>query len=64
MIYTPCVGICLMDSITGFCRGCDRTIEEISNWSRYSDEEAKEVLSAIEKRKNLRGLDDESVHTE
>ena len=52
-----------MDSITGFCRGCDRTIEEISNWSRYSDEEAKAILSEIEKRKNLRGLDDESVQT-
>ena len=48
----------MIDSVTGFCRGCDRTIEEISNWSRYSDEEAKAVLSEIEKRKNLRGPDD------
>lgn len=59
MIYTPCVGICLIDPITGFCRGCDRTIDEISNWSRYSDEEAKSILSEIEKRKFSRGSDDQ-----
>ena len=59
MIYTPCVGICLIDPITGFCRGCDRTIDEISNWSRYSDEEAKAILSEIEKRKYSRGSDDQ-----
>lgn len=58
MIYSPCVGICLIDSVTGFCRGCDRTIEEISDWSRYSDEEAKAVLSEIEKRKLSRGSGD------
>ncbi|HIG14926.1 MAG TPA: DUF1289 domain-containing protein [Gammaproteobacteria bacterium] len=39
-------------------RGCDRTIDEISNWSRYSDEEVESILFEIEKRKFSRGSDD------
>jgi predicted Fe-S protein YdhL (DUF1289 family) len=31
-IPSPCIGVCSMDDITGFCQGCYRTMDEIQNW--------------------------------
>ena len=31
-IESPCIGVCAMDEVTGFCQGCYRTIEEIKQW--------------------------------
>ncbi len=29
---SPCVNICEIDDVTGWCRGCARTIDEICGW--------------------------------
>lgn len=31
-ITSPCVGVCEMDDATGFCLGCGRTKDEITQW--------------------------------
>ena len=31
-IESPCIGVCVMDEVTGFCQGCYRTINEIKQW--------------------------------
>ncbi|PKA05940.1 DUF1289 domain-containing protein [Leptospira ellisii] len=43
-----------MDFETGYCEGCFRTLEEIGNWSRYSDEERESVYSRIKDRREER----------
>ena len=53
MIISPCVGICIIDPVTGYCRGCNRTLEEISKWTHYSDEEAHALLQELEQRDPL-----------
>lgn len=40
-----------MDFETGFCEGCFRTIEEIGNWSRYSDLERENLFLIVRSRK-------------
>jgi predicted Fe-S protein YdhL (DUF1289 family) len=50
-IKSPCIKICRQDS-NGVCFGCQRTTEEIGNWSLYSDDEKKEVLKKANKRSN------------
>ena len=35
---TPCVNICLLDSETGICAGCGRSIEEIARWAALHHE--------------------------
>jgi hypothetical protein len=50
-IKSPCIKICRQDS-NGVCFGCQRTTEEIGNWSLYSDMEKKEVLKKASKRTN------------
>ncbi len=32
-IETPCVKICTLDTLTGICRGCGRSLNEIGRWA-------------------------------
>ena len=43
---SPCIGICttLYDEI---CQGCGRTLNEVSNWVFFSDEEKASVWKRI-----------------
>lgn len=45
-----CINQCVMDEETGLCLGCSRTIEEITFWSGYSNQEKKDVLELIAER--------------
>jgi len=50
MIKSPCKFICTLEN--DVCIGCHRTKEEISKWSKYSDEEKQKVLDRLEKLEN------------
>ena len=56
MYITPCVQLCAVDKDTNKCKGCGRTLDEIRNWSRYSDDERMEVMKRLGygKRKGMR----------
>ncbi|TAK92349.1 MAG: DUF1289 domain-containing protein [Burkholderiaceae bacterium] len=43
---SPCVGICttLFDDV---CRGCGRTVGEVSNWVFFSDAEKQQIWQRI-----------------
>jgi uncharacterized protein len=40
-----------MDPRTQLCEGCARTIDEIANWSRYSDADKRAVWLRIAGRR-------------
>jgi hypothetical protein len=42
-----------MDSASGLCKGCFRTIDELSAWSRASDASKLAVWAHIEQRQGL-----------
>ncbi len=42
-IPSPCVNVCRMDTGSGLCEGCFRTIEDIREWGR-SDDAAKKAM--------------------
>ena len=50
---SPCIGVCLMDSDTGFCSGCLRTLGEIAAWSGASDEDRRAIKSSLPARRAL-----------
>lgn len=52
MIESPCNRICTLDDRTGWCLGCWRTIEEIIEWGLASDGRKREILEALEERRN------------
>ena len=49
MTVSPCISICKMDPITGYCYGCGRSTEEKIKWKAEStsDEWKKENIEII-----------------
>jgi predicted Fe-S protein YdhL (DUF1289 family) len=48
---SPCVDICEIDGATGYCKGCFRTLREISTWSRLSPRQRRDVLDVLPRRR-------------
>ena len=62
MLASPCINICRMDSVSGLCVGCYRTIEEITVWSRTDDTRRASILAAVaERREALPRLENENL---
>ena len=47
MVKSPCVAVCKIDYESGYCIGCKRTIEEITNWSTMNDSNKKKILIRV-----------------
>ena len=47
---SPCVNICQMDEISGLCRGCFRTLDEIHSWRRSAVGDKLAIPSAVHRR--------------
>jgi len=52
---SPCINVCALDSSKRFCQGCFRTIDEISAWSRVSNDERLKILAAAACRRKESG---------
>lgn len=50
-IPSPCTNVCRMSPVTGWCEGCQRTIEEITRWSRTHDDDRRSILAAVAERR-------------
>jgi predicted Fe-S protein YdhL (DUF1289 family) len=49
-VLSPCNQICLMDPASGCCRGCGRTLGEISGWLFMTDDERHLTLERCQER--------------
>ena len=52
-VASPCTSVCTIDQASGLCAGCLRTLDEIANWIRLSDEEKRAVVGALPARRDL-----------
>ena len=50
-VASPCISVCRMDSSTGLCVGCLRTLDEIAVWGALDDDARRDVLQAIAARR-------------
>jgi predicted Fe-S protein YdhL (DUF1289 family) len=50
-VPSPCINICCTDEITGYCKGCFRTLDEIASWPYLSDNEKRDILTLLSERK-------------
>jgi predicted Fe-S protein YdhL (DUF1289 family) len=48
---SPCISHCVMSPQTGLCEGCLRTLSEIIDWSRASDDRKRAIWLAIGERR-------------
>jgi predicted Fe-S protein YdhL (DUF1289 family) len=47
---SPCISVCVMAPANGLCRGCGRTIEEISAWVAMTTPERRAVMATLIQR--------------
>ncbi len=47
-MVTPCINICKLDAHTNRCIGCHRTVDQLINWTTYTDEERSEIMRQLE----------------
>jgi uncharacterized protein len=47
---SPCVKICALDSLTGLCSGCGRSLDEIGAWLNLSDTERRRIMAELPDR--------------
>ncbi|WP_083200455.1 DUF1289 domain-containing protein [Thauera phenolivorans] len=55
-VPSPCINVCRMNSDTGWCEGCLRSIDEIVRWSRSDDGEKRRILAEVEARRAGAGV--------
>ena len=60
---SPCINICRMSPDTGWCEGCQRTIDEITRWSRTTDDDRRSILAAVAERREWLGAAGQAVET-
>ena len=46
-VASPCTGVCTLN-LFGVCKGCKRTREEITAWTRLSNNEKQQVIDRIQ----------------
>ena len=54
-VASPCVNICALDD-DDVCSGCQRTVAEITRWSRMTNVERREVLVLCHERAKASGV--------
>ena len=47
---SPCINICVIDPASRLCKGCLRTIDEITAWSRLSDTQRRNLMAELPSR--------------
>ena len=49
-VASPCVRVCTLDPLTGYCVGCYRTVQEVAGWVEMTAEEKRAVLERVARR--------------
>ena len=49
---SPCISVCQMDPVTGWCIGCQRTLDEIRDWIISTPEQRQKILDALPARRS------------
>ena len=47
MYVTPCVSVCQIDRESRLCKGCGRSIDQITNWTKYSHDKRMDIMKEL-----------------
>jgi predicted Fe-S protein YdhL (DUF1289 family) len=50
-MLSPCIRICTIEPATGLCAGCGRSLAEITQWSRMTEEERRRIMNELSDRR-------------
>lgn len=49
-VPSPCQSVCVMHSVTGWCEGCLRSLDEIAAWGRMDNPTRRAVWALLPER--------------
>lgn len=49
-IASPCTGVCQLQSSSGYCQGCLRTLDEIAAWGQADESYKRAVMLQLAQR--------------
>ncbi len=52
-IDSPCIQVCVVHPVERICTGCLRSIDEITQWSKMTNEERHQVVADLPNRAPL-----------
>lgn len=47
---SPCIGVCSIDEVSGFCLGCQRSLDEIKGWWDMTVAQQTSLLNELSER--------------
>lgn len=50
MMPSPCTLICTIDTPSGVCLGCGRSLGEIAEWGQASEDRQRVILAGLDER--------------
>lgn len=50
-VASPCINVCRIDALTGWCEGCKRNLQEIAAWSTMDADRQRAVLRQLPSRR-------------
>ena len=50
-VPSPCIQVCRISAVTGWCEGCQRRLEEIGGWGGMSEDDKRAVWRRIHARR-------------
>ena len=51
IVKSPCINVCKLNPKNNLCEGCFRTSDEISHWSKYTENKKRKIISILKNRK-------------
>lgn len=53
---SPCINVCELDE-DNICIGCGRSLDQILNWTDYTEEKRKKIIKSLNKKDKSYGHD-------
>lgn len=51
-VQSPCIGVCVIDDVTGLCQGCFRRTDEIQDWWHLDNTSKRKIVSEAKERES------------
>ncbi|MGE0486502.1 MAG: DUF1289 domain-containing protein [Gammaproteobacteria bacterium] len=50
-VESPCIGVCSINPELRRCIGCQRTLDEIAHWLRYTPDQRRAIMGQLDDRR-------------
>lgn len=57
---SPCVKQCNITEDSKYCKGCKRTVNEIMNWTKFTDEQRLNIIRILKHRNIYKDIHDDN----